>query len=100
MNFILIIISNNFIIIIVQIFSNSVAAGLKFYFQQELRGNLRYQKLTGYEAAYEFTLRINKMFDALNTNCPNNGIRANRQEQLEVKTIKFNEYNLFFIYFK
>ncbi|XP_077512635.1 uncharacterized protein LOC144123741 [Amblyomma americanum] len=54
-----------------QLFSRSVAIGLKFYKEQREPG------FEGTEGTEKFTLLMNELFDALNAKCPIEGIRRN-----------------------
>ncbi|KAK8764227.1 hypothetical protein V5799_033164 [Amblyomma americanum] len=60
-----------------QLFSRSVAVGLKFYREQQKPG------FEGTEGTESFTRRMNDLFDALNAKCPAEGIRKN-SPQLKV----------------
>ncbi|KAK8771340.1 hypothetical protein V5799_025417 [Amblyomma americanum] len=60
-----------------QLFSRSVAVGLKFYREQQKPG------FEGTEGTESFTRRMNDLFDALNAKFPAEGIRKN-SPQLKV----------------
>lgn len=62
------------ILLILQIFSNSVVSGLKFYLSQN------YSQFYGCEATIDFCQRINDMFDALNRKSPNQGLTPNTED--------------------
>ncbi|KAK8761303.1 hypothetical protein V5799_027430 [Amblyomma americanum] len=63
-----------------QLFSRSVAVGLKFYREQQKPG------FEGTEGTESFTRRMNDLFDALNAKCPAEGTRKN-SPQLKVQKV-------------
>lgn len=57
-----------------QIFSNSVADGLRFYLEQKSDG------FEGCEATVKFCKRLNDLFDALNHKMPNQGLTPDNKD--------------------
>ena len=67
--------------VVLKIFSRSVADGLEFYRSRGVKS------LTDCDGTIKFTLRLNNLFDALNKNHSRVGIRLGRTQDLDVSII-------------